>query len=384
MPLDSRAELFMSLSGKVVAADNGAPLTGIRVLLMSKEKGKVAETTSSTTGNYIIRDVPKGNYTIATSVPDPFLAPAREPVTLVVNEGKNVVGANIVLHPAGAAKGRVVLGSNTGLHGQVICDGRAVLVKADGTFFFPNLLPGSYTALVVVPGMATRQINIISIAKQISDVGDVNYLPSEDTSIVGRIRNASGSLVKNSIVVASAANGSFSYAMTNADGAFALLGLNKGQNYKLTVISYGYKPYSINDIAVPTVNLVINIGDPDTETLATTKYYFDRKKMDVEAFYQDILPASVTACQKGSCPDGDWVTVTADLTALIPTGVLGQGGGSFSVGMFICWNSFLRKDYASFCRYFGANTDILTLGVGATAGYCSACCVEDIFESFVF
>ena len=67
-----------------------------------------------------------------------------------------------------------------------------------------------------------------------------------------------------------------------------------------------------------------------------------------------------------------------DLTLLVPTGVLSQGGLSYSVGMLACISNLKRLYFSSFCRYYGASNSMANVNVGVSGGGCAACCTEDI------
>lgn len=70
----AHADLFMSVSGKVVAADDGAGLPNIKLVLMSQTKGRLAEARTNAQGVFVLRDVPQGMHDILAISEDPFVA----------------------------------------------------------------------------------------------------------------------------------------------------------------------------------------------------------------------------------------------------------------------------------------------------------------------
>src|SRR6185369_12141931 len=146
----AHADLFMSVSGKVVAADNGAPLSGVTLRLLSPEKGKIAEAKSNAQGVFIIRDVRKGDYSIWAVTDDPFVVSSTTTVPMTVPDGKNVVGIGIKLQRGGAIKGKVVTSNGKIVaNANILGNGLPAATDAAGNFLMKGVAPGLIDLAVV-------------------------------------------------------------------------------------------------------------------------------------------------------------------------------------------------------------------------------------------
>lgn len=384
MPLNSHAELFMSVSGKVVAADNGAALGGVRILLVSKlepEKGKIAEVKSRPDGVFWLKGIPKGMYDIWAVSEDPYVVTSNTTVPVTVLDGKNVVGVAVKMQRGGAVKGRIVTETGSPVpQASVIAGSSSSVTDTEGNFILKSLPAGSVKIAILAAGIGTKTISVSTEVAKLTDIGNIELRISQETSIVGSIVDSTGAAIPDAIVIASSTEGSFGYATTVNNGKFFILGLQNSYKYKLTVISFGYEKTSLSDVTVPSTDLKIQLTKLPEQVASTNHYRLTFADNDVESFYT-IIPAAYRSCSKGSCSDGNWGATSADLTGLFPTGVLAQGGGSYSVGMFACASNLQRLDFASFCTYLGPSTSILSLNLSWSVGYCSACCTEDLLGS---
>ena len=145
VPRFAYAELLTSVSGKVIAADDGAGVSAVRVLLMSPQKGKITEAKSISGGFFVLRDVPKGQYDLLAIADDPYLVSLKTPVTVNVLEGKNLVGVVLKVERGGAIKGRLVTGNGQEVpHANIVAsNSSSAKTDSNGYFFLKGIPAGT-------------------------------------------------------------------------------------------------------------------------------------------------------------------------------------------------------------------------------------------------
>lgn len=104
---DLRAELLMSISGKVIDYDTGKGIPNIAVIVNPYHWTKTDKD-----GNFIISDLPAGRYTFdipyMVSTISEYYVPYKYPEVVEVPRGKNVTNIKIYLRKGGEASGRVL------------------------------------------------------------------------------------------------------------------------------------------------------------------------------------------------------------------------------------------------------------------------------------
>ncbi len=102
-----RAELLMSISGKVIDYETGKGIPNISVIIEPYHWA-----TTDKDGNFTIKDVPEGRYKIdiasTVSTIAEYYVPHSYPEYIEVPRGKNVVGVKIYLRKGATASGRVL------------------------------------------------------------------------------------------------------------------------------------------------------------------------------------------------------------------------------------------------------------------------------------
>lgn len=382
----AQADLFMSVSGKVVAADNGAPLSGVTLRLISPDKGKIAEAKSNALGVFIIRDVRKGDYSVWAVSDDPFIVSSNTTVQVTVPDGKNVVGIGIKMQRGGAIRGRILTSTGGAVPQASILGpgGLSATTDASGNFVIRGATVGAVDLAVIAPQIAVKSFKATSIAGKYTEVGSIILPVGTDSVLKGTVTDISGDPVSGAILIASAGIGSGAYTMGLDNGSFAMTGLDKTKKYKLDIIVYGYEPLSLTEVSVPTINLAIVLKPVQQKASSLLQYRYNSGKSDVEIMYTEmIIPAAYRTCSKGNCPEGIWYGYSADLTGiLIPINVFTELGGSFSIGRYRCSSSLSKLDFSSFCKYVAVTTNFVSVGVGSIGYRCTkACCGEDLLGS---
>lgn len=375
----AHADLFMSVSGKVVAADDGAPLSGVTLRLLSPEKGKITEAKSNAQGVFIIRDVWKGDYSIWAVSDDPFIVSSNTNVPVTVPDGKNVVGIGIKLQRGGVIKGKVVTSNGKIVaNANILGTGLPATTDTAGNFLLKGVAPGLIDLAVVASSLAAKEFSATCESGKVIDVGNVVLPVGASSAIRGTVVDTAGNPVSSVILAAANVNVSGAYAKSSNAGSFIITGLSAAK-FKLTVVKYGYEPLTIADVPVPSSNLRVMLTPSPVAPTGVVQYKIDNDKSAVERMYLDnIIPASFLDSfsnyedlpgEDGSCPDdGEWIGVSIDLTAGINLKrVKLSAGGSWSVGGLACLSRKVEFGFSQNCKYGGpGKEDFFGLSYGVS------------------
>lgn len=380
----AHADLFMSLSGKVVAADNGEPLSGVTLRLISPEKGKIAEAKSNVQGVFIIRDVRKGDYSIWAVSDDPFIVSSSTTVPVTVPDGKNVVGIGVKLQRGGAIKGKVVTSNGKIVsNASILGNGVSATTDAAGNFLLKGVAPGLQTMAAMASSIAAKAFSATSEIGKVVDVGNLVLPVDAASAIRGTVVDSAGSPVSGVIVTATNANAPGAYAMSSNTGSFVITGLSVTK-FKLSAVKYGYEQFSLADVNVPSSNLTITLTPSSVPIAGMLEKFTVSNKSAVEKMYlSNVIPASYEGRpgETGSCLDGGWIGTSTDFTAGINVRSLNWSfGGSYSIGGLFCTSSRVDFGFSQHCAYGGLGKEspaAVNLGVSWIAVR-DACFVDDI------
>lgn len=396
-PLNAQAELFMNISGSVIESAAGVGLQNVKVVLMSKTNGKVAEATSDTTGKFIFQNIKQGVYDLLTSSDDTFLINSKSTVPVTVPNGKNVVGVNVKMQRGSAIKGRAI--TSTGIpvkQAKITGGGAFTSVDMDGNFVLKGISPGATQIGIFPTAIGSKLLSASVEVGKITDLGNIVFAVGTATAIQGTVVDSHGTVVKGAVLIAYN-NTSAGYAFSSNDGSFFITGLDVGQ-YSLVAVAYGYVKSILTNINVPAAGVNVVLTPSLAQTSSVLQYRFasimESEKKIISKVMELVTPdeAIATQCKKGSCQDGTWLGVSVDFggTAVIP-GLLGSANGSttaagtFSIGSFFCWNSSGSIQFTETCTYLGGTTNnsksiSIDPGFGLTPFIIAwdACCTEDI------
>ena len=138
-----------SVSGRITIRGKSAPgiVVGIRDSDFSPQPSPALRATSDQDGNYLISNIPSGNYQISPIAPafvvfDPVWPGARAK-TLLLAEGEDVQGIDFSL-----ARGGVITGKVTDADGRPVIEERLTIVPEDqakqGNQMFPQVVSGVF------------------------------------------------------------------------------------------------------------------------------------------------------------------------------------------------------------------------------------------------
>jgi len=103
---DSNGAIYTSISGKVIAEDNGQGIAGIGVLAVMLESNEHYYATTDVSGKYVLKNLKPGTYKIGFSKRSSYVS-VKPVLKVVLPKGKNVVNANYVLKLGGSVSGIV-------------------------------------------------------------------------------------------------------------------------------------------------------------------------------------------------------------------------------------------------------------------------------------
>jgi hypothetical protein len=372
------AELYMSVSGKVVRADTGTGLQGINVVLMSPSRGKVTETTSTAQGLFVLKNVPKGIYDLLAFSDDQFIMSLSSPIPVEVPSGKNVVGVPVKLRRGCSIKGRVI--SNAGYsipQARIISQVASTSTDGNGYFQLKGISPGITNIGIAPVAIGVKAVSASCEAGTVSDLGDIIFSVDPELSIRGTIKDTSGAPVPDALILATDGTASAAYTYPKADGSFFITGINNSR-YKLYVIAYGYDAVTLTDISVPSsgTSIVLKPASVSTSGSLNDRFRPEREGLLSRALALfETTDAFASGCN--SCPEGKWTGVSADMTGILTA--LIQLGESFSVGRYFCLSSMARVNFTQVCHYVGATNYLINVGISGSAYYCTnSCCGEDL------
>jgi hypothetical protein len=245
-------------------------------------------------------------------------------------------------------------------------------------------LSGAVTLAVTAPAIAAKAVTANCEAEKISDVGNVVLTVGIESAIRGSVVDTAGNPVPRAIVAASSANATGGYTIASEAGSFFLTGLAAANKYQLTVVAFGYEPLKIPDISVPSADVKVVLTPSTVKTAGLIKYRLANDRNDVEAMYENIIPASYYGnCREERCPEGNWGGVSLDVTGMLNIpGVSLAYGATISVGSYYCFSSGQGFGFYQTCNYYGVGLDaVAVLSVGVSAVWAkNACCSEAILD----
>jgi len=390
IPNISFAELYMSVSGKVVEKNTGTPLKGIKLVLVSWVEGQIAETVSDFKGNFTLKKVPAGSYSLFDELEDNYSISLPRSIPIIVKKGKNIVGLKVELDQGGAIRGRVITHDNIPIPSASIraTSGRISLTDEDGLFVLKGVTPGKVDILVVPDHISPKNIEANSEKSKIVDVGNIVFDLSPHAAIRGIIVDTTGAPVSYAIINSVSDGHPPVSSMSREDGRFAAAGLEAAK-YDLTIISQGYKTKKIKGVEVPTDNIVIEL-EPDIGPISKSQHKTNFTQNKISSYFSMLLAllspkeAFARTCTE-SCLGSIWSGYAGFLSAqviavLIPVSTGGTYGKSF------CWGTSSKAGYKLECEEKRALAvgKAFSAGIGLGGVYTwggAACCKDALYKN---
>ena len=255
-----------SVSG-VVKKDNGEPINGALINLISIGTSESYSTVSVADGTYSFTDIPIGEYSISITK-DGFIPAYASGV--LVKSGKNTDVSLVELaFKTSGINGRVLLEGTDIFSGVKI---RAVnsndnsisyetTSESDGTYRLILVIPGEYYLSFEKEGFITNLIKKVVVSADVVLTLEDVLLKNEESIVLGKVMLSDSSLNSDiSIILTSLDIPSLSYsAKTISDGSFRIENVKYG-NYKIAISKEGYLSYEQNNYYVEKASTK-NIGD---------------------------------------------------------------------------------------------------------------------------
>lgn len=228
-----------SVSGKVIDADSGEPLSGIRITAMPEDPELVRPLlgTSDEDGSYAITGLPAGSIDLYRERKAGFVDEGyTEQRKLSLAQGQVLDNVDFVLRRGVTVSGVVLDESGAALSGiDVLClkmadDGVAVRATAGegGRFEMRGVLPHT-TVQFQVEGRGYTAVATEPLNTGDTGLDGVEIIAERGASVAGIVVDASGKPVPSVFVSATVPNGTFDVLeSTQADGTFLLKGLRAG------------------------------------------------------------------------------------------------------------------------------------------------------------
>ena len=381
------AELYMKIYGKVIDKESGLGLSSTKVVLLAQRHGKVAEATTNSKGDFILKKVKQGSYSLIAESDNQFIINTSTPIPVFVPKGKNVVGALVKLEHGGAIKGRVITSTGVAVpKANILANGISATTDEKGNFHLKGIPAGELLVGVFASGVGIKAVPAVIEKNKTYALGDINLNIGVGTSIQGTVVDQSGLPVPGAILVAYNDRYSAGYTLNSDDGTFVLTGLEPS-SHELVVVAYGYEQIKLKNIGIPSSNIKVVMSPSQHQTSQSWKIHYPTKLSNNDYLFNKFIDLitpqnafALNSCNLGTCPENEWWGASADLTGIAPIWVLKVAGGSFSIGRYFCRSSNARLDFTSFCELIGSGNTTFQLSASATGYYCrKACCGEDLY-----
>ncbi|PFG05371.1 carboxypeptidase regulatory-like domain-containing protein [Bacillus sp. es.034] len=224
-----------TLSGNVVDAVTGSPLTGVIIEVYASGTGiLVRRVLTDENGNYLIEGLPQGAFDViaqlegyAINVNNVFLAPGQAEVLDIAlipfpATIQGTIRDSVTMNPISGALVKVVIPNTDIVVGSA-------LTSSDGTYSLGNLPTGSYNVVISADGYGTVVIPVILIPNETETVNAA--LDPNPAGITGTVFNAQTATgIQGALVRIFNSDGVFiTSTLTDEDGAYVITGLAEGQ-----------------------------------------------------------------------------------------------------------------------------------------------------------
>jgi hypothetical protein len=249
--------ILMSVCGRVINSDTGEGVAGTKIIIYGKFHTAVLSAITNQNGDFCIRKVPEGFYTISrrailrTCPGELIIKSIHDEIEVPV--GKNIHGLEILLHKGPAVSGRVfgpdgvtpIKGAAVSLDEWFRGRKEKVFTDEDGRYTAKGLVEGERMIIAEKNGYALESVTVNLKAGEM--VENVNFILGRGKiSVKGKIITADTNQgLKNAYI-------SFMYTLigpkysdgfseTDEDGNYSLIGLLEPGKFKVTIILEGYE-----------------------------------------------------------------------------------------------------------------------------------------------
>jgi len=249
--------ILMIVRGRVINSDTGEGVPGTEIIIHGKFHVAILSTITDQNGDFCIKRVPEGNYTISRGAilrtcPGDLIIKSI-PDEIEVPVGKNIYGLEIVLHKGPAVSGRVVgpdgitpiKGAAVSLDQWFRGRKKSVYTDENGRYIARGLVEGERMVLAEKEGYA---IEAATVNLQTGEmVENVNFILGRGKiSVKGKIVSAvTNQSLKNAaidfIYTLVGPKYSAGSAETDEDGNYSLIGLLEPGKFSMCIILEEYE-----------------------------------------------------------------------------------------------------------------------------------------------
>jgi hypothetical protein len=249
--------ILMSVCGRVINSDTGEGVAGTEIIIHGKSHIAILSATTNKNGDFCIRKVPEGIYTISrrailrTCPGDLIIKSIPDEINVRVR--RNIYRLEIVLHKGPAISGRVVGPDGvTPIKGAAVSldewfRGRKekVFTDEDGRYAAKGLVEGKRMVFAEKEGYALEAVSVDLQAGEM--VENVNFiLGTGKISVKGKITSADTNqgLQNATIYFIYTLEGpkySGGFAESDKDGNYSLMGLLEPGKFKVNIIIEEYE-----------------------------------------------------------------------------------------------------------------------------------------------
>ncbi|NOY64545.1 MAG: carboxypeptidase regulatory-like domain-containing protein [Nitrospirae bacterium] len=239
---NTNAEIYTSISGKVIAEDTGKGIPEVGIVAERTEGKETYYATTDSEGKYVLKDLKPGNYIISFYKRRSFYISEKKSLKVYLPRGKNLVNVNYVLKIGGGVSGVVYNADGTpvseALISAEVSDARpewvnsvGQLIGSDGKFLILGV-PESDRCVVKVELRGHAPLTRIVKIQKGKITENVNFTVRWDdkTGISGKVI----STVDNKplkgiwIVLFDRADKGVASTTTNETGEYSIVGVQPG------------------------------------------------------------------------------------------------------------------------------------------------------------
>ncbi len=213
-----------------VTDTNGRPISGSVVLIRTSDGAFITSVVTSPFGNYLVRDLAPGSYTVVASA----TTFSTESIGVIVSSDETMAADLTLSRTVGDIAGSVVDEDGNPLTVNNIevklFNGAGILLQTflagpEGTFSVADLAPGRYLLNVTAPGFTANTVPIDVLAAETASVA-ISLNPASAT-LTGNVFNEnSGEGIPGAFVTVTTPDGIFiSREVTGENGQFTFAGL---------------------------------------------------------------------------------------------------------------------------------------------------------------
>lgn len=239
---NTNAEIYTSISGKVIAEDTGKGIPGVGIVAERVEDREAYYATTDSEGKYILKDLKPGNYTLSFYEEHSIYISVKNALKVYLPKGKNLVNVNNILKVGGGVSGVVYNADGTPVSEALISaevpDARpewvnsvGQLIDRDGKFLLLGVPESDHCVVKVELRGHAPLSRIVKIQKgKITENVNFTVRWDEKTGISGKVISTVDNKPLKGIWIAlfDRADKGVASTTTNEMGEYSIVGVQPG------------------------------------------------------------------------------------------------------------------------------------------------------------